>query len=124
MKKGGIGLGFEHGHGFVMSKLPGDSAAAEAPAGALPSWSWSAPLFITINAGSLGITLGFSEIDSVVVLDTAEAVQAFTKTQVELDTDIGAAAGSAAGLALPATAANFSNLALSDKQFTYRCIGC
>lgn len=118
VKKGGIGLGFEHGHGFVISKLPGDAAAA-GPTGGAPSWTWSAPLFITVNAGSLGLTFGFSEIDSVVVLDTPEAVQAFTKTQIELDTDIGASAGSAAGVALPATAANFSNLNLSDKQFTY-----
>lgn len=115
VRKGGIGLSFEQGHGFVIAKLPGDSAGPENT----PSWSWSAPLFIDCYAGGLGLTLGYTEIESVMVLDTEEAVQAFLRTQVALDTDISAAAGSYAAAHLPATAANLTNIKLSDKTFTY-----
>jgi lipid-binding SYLF domain-containing protein len=53
------------------------------------------------------------------VLDTPEAVQSFTKSQWSVDTDITGAAGGSVGAHLPATAANMSNLRLSDKTFTY-----
>jgi hypothetical protein len=30
--------------------------------GGRPTWTWSAPLFVTVAAAGLGLTLGFSEI--------------------------------------------------------------
>lgn len=39
-------------------------------------------MFLECYAGGVGLTLGFSEIDSVVVLDTPEAVQGWAHTQV------------------------------------------
>jgi lipid-binding SYLF domain-containing protein len=60
--KAGIGMGFEHGHGFVLAKLPSDVTAV---APGQKRTMWSAPLFINLNAGSLGATLGWSSIDSV-----------------------------------------------------------
>ncbi|GAB4823420.1 hypothetical protein N2152v2_010466 [Parachlorella kessleri] len=115
VKKIGVGLSVETGHGFVISKLPGDSAGGSTS----PSWSWSAPLFINCYAGGLGLTLGYSDIESVIVLDTPEAVKAFANTQVTLDTDITGALGNQVAAHLPATAANVSNIKLSDKTFTY-----
>ena len=53
------------------------------------------------------------------MLDTPESVQAFCKSQWSVDTDITGAAGGAVGAHLPATAANVSNMGLSDKSFTY-----
>ena len=57
--------------------------------------------------------------ESIIVLDTPESVQAFCKSQWSVDTDITGAAGGAVGAHLPATAANVSNMGLSDKSFTY-----
>jgi lipid-binding SYLF domain-containing protein len=71
-----------------------------------------------VTAAGFGFTLGYAEVDSVTVLDTPEAVHSFKKTVVELDSDVTGAAFSAAAH-LPATAANLSHLALSDKEFTY-----
>ncbi|PSC74547.1 SH3 domain-containing [Micractinium conductrix] len=113
VRKVGVGLSFEGGHGFVIRKIyTGDRDGR-------PQWTWSAPLFLTVAAAGLGLTVGYTEIESVIVLDTAEAVQAFTKSQWSVDTDITGAAGGAMGAHLPATAANMSNMKLSDKTFTY-----
>jgi lipid-binding SYLF domain-containing protein len=55
--KAGVGVGVGKGHGFVIAKLPND--VIDEPA------KWSAPLFLTVGAGSIGATLGWSSIDSV-----------------------------------------------------------
>jgi lipid-binding SYLF domain-containing protein len=113
VRKAGFGLSFEHGHGFVIAKLPGQSGPQSG------SWTWSAPLFINVNAGGLGVTLGYSEIDSIVILDNLDAVRSFTHTVVEVDTDVTGAAGSSAATHLPATAANLSDIKLTEREFTY-----
>jgi len=125
--KAGAGLSFEHGHGFVISKLKSDVVGGPGPhrrpgsaSGTQLSWDWSAPLFITANAASIGVTLGYSELDSIVILDTAEAVHSFTGTVVEVDTDLTGAAGpTAASTHLPATAAVLTDNKLSSREFTY-----
>lgn len=53
--KAGIGFGYQLGYGFVITKLPSKSSVPV----------WSGPMFIKLNAGSLGATLGVSKIDSV-----------------------------------------------------------
>ena len=67
--KGGIGVGFEHGHGFVIAKHPSDATGRAHTRQTSPSWgkswTWSAPMCVTVNAGSFGATLGVSKIDSV-----------------------------------------------------------
>lgn len=113
VRKLGAGLSFEAGHGFVIRKIYTGEKDGR------PTWTWSAPLFMTVTAAGLGLTLGYTEIESIIVLDTPEAVQSFTKTQWAVDTDITGAAGPAVGAHLPATAANVSNMQLSDKTFTY-----
>ncbi|KAG7668386.1 hypothetical protein Ndes2526B_g00894 [Nannochloris sp. 'desiccata'] len=130
--KAGMGVSISHGRGFVIAKLPSDKVASAATsseqqhqqqqrpnASQIVPWTWSAPLFIKVNAGGVGLTLGYAEIDSIVVLDTPEAVKSFKKSVVELDTDVTAAAGAAAGASLPATALNISHSELSDREFTY-----
>lgn len=113
VRKLGVGLSFEAGHGFVIRKIyTGEQ-------GGRPTWTWSAPLFLTVTAAGLGLTVGYTEIESIIVLDTPEAVQGFTKSQWSVDTDITGAAGGAVGAHLPATAANVSNMKLSDKTFAY-----
>lgn len=135
VRKVGAGLSFESGHGFVIRKRYSGEQ------GGRPTWTWSAPLFLTVAAAGLGLTLGYTEIgaccarccallgaaaaawqallraqsllpvrrpspcrltatsssppprdplpaESVVVLDTPDAVQAFTRTQWAVDTDI------------------------------------
>jgi lipid-binding SYLF domain-containing protein len=60
--KAGVGVGIERGHGFVIRRVahPGGSAPTEEA-----RMVWSAPLFLTVSAGSIGATLGWSTIDSV-----------------------------------------------------------
>jgi lipid-binding SYLF domain-containing protein len=65
----------------VLRKLPGDSGP--------DSWKWSAPLFIRVYAGSLGLTLGYTSIDSIVILDTDEAVSSFQASTVRTSAPLG-----------------------------------
>jgi sodium-coupled neutral amino acid transporter 10 len=72
--------------------------------------TWSAPLFISVFAGGIGFTLGYSEIDSLIVLDTAEAVQRYAANQTDVATDLAAVGPlgkgvAALGLCLDAAAA-------------------
>ena len=128
--KAGFGLSVEHGRGMVLNKIytttgattPADMYNANNNTTATKFWSWSPPLFITVNAASIGATLGYAEIDSYTILDTPEAVQSFSKSYVELDTVLNAAVGSAAATSLPATAVNISNTKLGDKEFTYSVV--
>jgi len=129
--KAGMGVSISHGRGFVIAKLPSDKAPSGTTsseqqqqqqrfkASQIVPWTWSAPLFIKVNAGGVGLTLGYAEIDSIVVLDTPDAVKSFKKSVIEVDTDVTAAAGPSAGASLPATAVNISNYELSDREFTY-----
>lgn len=64
--QGGIVLSVESGHGFVLQKLPSSTGK-----------TWSAPLFFKSYGSSVGLTLGVSKVDAVIVLDTPEAVAAF-----------------------------------------------
>ena len=109
-------MSYEHGRGFLIAKLPAEKQAPPFPH-ALP-WTWSAPLFITVNAGGFGVTLGVAEIDSITILDSPEAVKTFSHGVTELDTDLTASAG-ARGASLPATAVTTSDSKLSSEEFTY-----
>ena len=119
VSKGGFGLSYTHGRGFVIAKYPSDIVSTGTDIVPRLPWTWSAPLFITVNASGLGATVGYAEIDSITILDNVAAVKSFTKNVVEVDTDINAAAGGAAAASLPATAVNLSDPDLSDKRFTY-----
>ncbi|KFM26588.1 hypothetical protein F751_2175 [Auxenochlorella protothecoides] len=61
-KKVGIAASIQHGHGFLIAKLPGVGGED----------SWSAPVFVKIRSGGVGITLGVSEIKTLGTSDAAE----------------------------------------------------
>jgi len=111
-RKIGAGVSIDTGHGFIIAKLP-------APPDSPIPWQWSAPLFIDVSSIGIGLTLGYSEFETITVLDDSEAVQSFTKSMIELDSDIGAAAGSKAGVKLPSTAVNLGKASMSGKTFSY-----
>ncbi|KAK9839453.1 hypothetical protein WJX81_003126 [Elliptochloris bilobata] len=107
--KAGLIVSFQHGQGFLLRKL-GEQSGAQT--------RWSAPLLFTVNAAGAGATLGVSEIASVIVLDTPEACDAFLKTQVTLDAELGAAAGSHGGQ-VDVMAANVTCPRESFHSFSY-----
>lgn len=79
--KAGAVLSVDVGSGFVLAKVKGPDGAA----------AWSAPLFFSLLGGGIGMTLGVSNIDSVTVLGSPEALAGFAKDQFELGSDMTAA---------------------------------
>jgi lipid-binding SYLF domain-containing protein len=77
--RGGMYLAGAGGSGVVVARLP--------------DGSWSPPSAFSVRSGSFGIVYGLDVYDCVCVLNTQEAVDAYTKTEVKL----GGAAGLAAG---------------------------
>ena len=43
---------------------------------------WSAPSFFTVYSIGVGLTVGFARIDSVILLNSEEALRTFTQSQV------------------------------------------
>ena len=78
--KGGVGVGGERGHGVlsVRDKKNG---------------GWSAPAFLTITGGSIGVQLGLQEVDLVLIINDQRGLEQLVKNQFKLGADIGAAAG-------------------------------
>ncbi|EFN60156.1 hypothetical protein CHLNCDRAFT_133606 [Chlorella variabilis] len=99
----GAVLTVEGGSGFVIAKQ------------GLQGGTWSAPLFITVFAGGVGLSLGYSQIDSVIVLDTEAAVKRYAAAQNDLATDV-AAVGP---LSHVAGQDSVSLLTLSEETFPY-----
>ena len=54
LKKGGLGIGGRYGKGVVMCRRP--------------DRKWSAPSFLTIEGGSIGFQIGFTQIDVVMLM--------------------------------------------------------
>lgn len=113
MRKLGAGITLETGHGLVIRKI-----AAGTRSDGRPAWKWSAPLVMKVASAGLGLSLGFSEMEAVTVLDTPEAVSAFAQSQWTIDTEMQGAIASE-GVRLPATAINLTATGLSDKTFAY-----
>lgn len=81
VKKAGAVLTVDMGSGFVLAKVPNPDGTTR----------WSAPLFINVFGGGVGLTLGVSQIDSTILLNSPEAVAAYSKNQFDLATDATAA---------------------------------
>ena len=81
--KAGAVVSAMHGHGFVIKRVRGEGRGYGGPTMA----RWSAPLPIELTSGAIGLTLGVGSMDSVLVLDTEKAVDAFKHTQVSLGND-------------------------------------
>lgn len=93
--KFGVGITLEKGRGFVIAK----TAAG-----------WSAPLFVTISGAGVGATVGFTEIESCIVLASPASVERFTKASREFGSEVGAAAGTvAAHTSTPSVTSDFGS---------------
>lgn len=83
------------------------------------SGGWSAPLPISVTSSGIGITIGYTEIDSLIVLDSEEATREFLKTQVSLDSHLTLAAGSKLSADASETALDIRNPGNSFKRFSF-----
>jgi lipid-binding SYLF domain-containing protein len=79
LKKGGLGLGGKYGKGLVMCRKP--------------DRSWTAPSFITIEGGSVGLQIGFTQIDVVMLMMNRKGVEKLIQDKFTVGADASAAAG-------------------------------
>jgi lipid-binding SYLF domain-containing protein len=82
--KAGFGLSVTRGQGFLLSKL---LAGVQGPAG---THGWSAPCFIHLEGLGAGLTLGYSSVQSVLILEKADALSrmANEKQETIIDPDL------------------------------------
>jgi len=79
MKKAGLGLGGRYGKGAVSCrKQPG---------------GWSAPAMITLGGGSIGLQIGASAVDVVMLVMNRDGIPHLLKSQFSLGGDASVAAG-------------------------------
>jgi lipid-binding SYLF domain-containing protein len=79
LKKGGLGIGGRYGKGVVMCRMPGKR--------------WSAPSFLTVEGGSLGLQIGFQQIDLVMLIMNREGMDKLVGDKFTVGADASAAAG-------------------------------
>lgn len=79
LKKAGLGLGGKYGKGLIMCRKP--------------SRSWTAPSFITIEGGSIGFQIGFTQIDVVMLFMNKKGVDKLIGDKFTIGADASAAAG-------------------------------
>lgn len=79
LKKGGLGIGGKYGKGLVMCRKP--------------DRSWTAPSFITIEGGSVGLQIGFTQIDVVMLMMNRKGVEKLIEDKFTVGADASAAAG-------------------------------
>jgi lipid-binding SYLF domain-containing protein len=79
LKKGGLGLGGKFGKGIVMCRKA--------------NRSWTAPSFITIEGGSIGLQIGFEQIDVVMLFMNRKGVDKLISDKFTVGADASAAAG-------------------------------
>jgi lipid-binding SYLF domain-containing protein len=78
LKKGGLGIGAKYGRGVVMCRKPS---------------GWTAPSFITIEGGSVGFQIGFTQIDVVMLFMNKKGVEKLIDDKFTIGADASAAAG-------------------------------
>ena len=79
LKKGGLGLGGKYGKGLIMCRRP--------------NRNWTAPSFITIEGGSVGFQIGFTQIDVVMLFMNKSGVDKLIGDKFTIGADASAAAG-------------------------------
>lgn len=79
LKKGGLGIGGRYGKGVVMCRQPGRK--------------WSAPSFMTVEGGSVGLQIGFQQIDLVMLIMNREGMEKLVGDKFTVGADASAAAG-------------------------------
>jgi SH3 domain-containing YSC84-like protein 1 len=79
LKKAGLGLGGKYGKGVLMCRKP--------------DRSWTAPSFITIEGGSVGFQIGYTQIDVVMLIMNRKGVEKLIDDKFTVGADASAAAG-------------------------------
>ena len=79
LKKAGLGIGGKYGKGVLMCRKP--------------DRSWTAPSFITIEGGSIGFQIGYTQIDVVMLLMNRKGVEKLIEDKFTVGADASAAAG-------------------------------
>ncbi len=79
LKKGGLGIGGRYGKGVVMCRKS--------------DRSWSAPSFLTVEGGSIGLQIGFQQIDLVMLVMNREGMEKLVGDKFTVGADASAAAG-------------------------------
>jgi len=79
LKKGGLGIGGRYGKGVVMCRKA--------------NRSWSAPSFLTVEGGSVGLQIGFQQIDLVMLILNREGMEKLIGDKFTVGADASAAAG-------------------------------
>lgn len=79
LKKGALGLGGKYGKGVVMCRKH--------------DRSWTAPLFIAVEGGSVGFQIGFSQTDVVLLMMNRKGVEKLLGDKFTLGADASVAAG-------------------------------
>jgi lipid-binding SYLF domain-containing protein len=79
LKKGGLGIGGRYGKGVVMCRKV--------------DRKWSPPSFLTIEGGSVGLQIGYQQIDLVMLVMNREGMEKLVGDKFTVGADASAAAG-------------------------------
>ena len=79
LKKGGLGIGGRYGKGLVMCRKS--------------DRTWSAPSFLTVEGGSIGLQIGYQQIDVVMLVMNREGMEKLVGDKFTVGADASAAAG-------------------------------
>lgn len=102
VKKVGIGIGVTYGRGLIVCR-----------SGADMNGSWSAPAMYKLDVGSLGVQLGASGTDYVLLIENKTSALKVLSGKLKLGADATAVAGPSGAKALGANDTNFDILTYS-----------
>jgi lipid-binding SYLF domain-containing protein len=102
VRKVGIGIGVTYGRGVLVCR-----------SGADMSGPWSAPAMYKLNVGSLGVQLGSSQTDYVLVVETQQGANKVLSGKLKLGADASAVAGPTGAKAVSANDVNVDILTYS-----------
>jgi lipid-binding SYLF domain-containing protein len=94
--KAGLLVGGKYGHGVAVCRTRNDETPAERAKQAANA-RWSAPAFITIGGGSIGLQIGAEGTDLVMLVMNDKGMQQLLSSKFEFSVEGSAAAGTASG---------------------------
>jgi len=102
VKKVGVGIGVTYGRGVIICRTGGDMRGP-----------WSAPAMYQLNVGSLGVQLGSSSTDYVLLVETKAGAEKILSGKLKLGADATAVAGPTGAKAVAANDPNVDVLTYS-----------
>ena len=102
VRKVGIGIGVSYGRGVLVCRKGADMMGR-----------WSAPAMYRLNTGSLGVQLGSSQTDYVLVIETQKGALKILSGKLKLGADASAVAGPTGAKAVAANDPNIDILTYS-----------